>query len=55
MREGFATSVMLRSGFDGLLFETLDSDDPGAREAFDERLAMTRFLLDQYVLTRGNL
>jgi len=46
--DAFATSVMLRSGFDGLLLETIGSEEPGARHAFDERLAMTRFLLDQY-------
>lgn len=46
--DAFATSVMLRSGFDGLLLETIGSDEPGARHAFDERLAMTRFLIDQY-------
>lgn len=48
VRDAFATSVMLRSGFDGLLLETIGSDEPGARHAFDERLAMTRFLLGQY-------
>lgn len=55
VRDGFATGVMLRSGFDGLLLETIGSDEPGARHAFDERLAMTRFLVDQYVLTRENV
>lgn len=48
VRDGFATSVMLRSGFDGLLLETVGSEEPGARHAFDERLEMTRFLVDQY-------
>lgn len=52
VRDGFATSVMLRSGFDGLLLETLGSDGPGVRHAFDERLAMTRFLVDQYAELR---
>lgn len=43
----FALSVMLRSGFDALLYDLLDSPDPADRHAFDERLALTRFLLDQ--------
>jgi hypothetical protein len=53
VRDGFATSVMLRSGFDGLLLETIGSEADGARHAFDERLAMTRFLVDQYTSTAG--
>jgi hypothetical protein len=45
---GFATGVLLRSGFDGFRYELLDSEDPGAREAFDERIAMSRFLVRQF-------
>ncbi len=48
VRDGFATSVMLRSGFDSLLLETIGDDRPGTRHAFDERLVLTRFLLDQH-------
>jgi hypothetical protein len=55
VRDGFVTSVMLRSGFDGLLLETIGSEVDGARQAFDERLAMTRFLVDQYAATRSAL
>jgi hypothetical protein len=55
VRDGFATSVMLRSGFDGLLLETLGSETDGARHAFDQRLVMTRFLVDQYAATRSAL
>jgi hypothetical protein len=42
----FATSVLLRSGFDGLRYDLLDGP-PSARHAFDERLALSRFLLAQ--------
>lgn len=48
VRNAFATSAMLRSGFDGLLLDTIGSDDPGDRHDFDERLAMTHFLVRQY-------
>jgi len=44
----FATSVLLRSGFDGLRYDLLDGPpSPTARHAFDERLALSRFLLEQ--------
>lgn len=44
----FATSVLLRSGFDGLRYDLLDAPPSAtARHAFDERLALSRFLLDQ--------
>ncbi|MBB2946972.1 hypothetical protein FB565_006740 [Actinoplanes lutulentus] len=46
VREGFATSVLLRSGFDGFLYDVVGDD--GSRHAFDERVAMARFLLEQY-------
>lgn len=48
VRAAYATSAMLRSGFDGLRYDLLDSDAAGARHSFDERIAMTRFLLDQH-------
>ncbi|GAA1477493.1 hypothetical protein GCM10009623_19390 [Nocardioides aestuarii] len=52
VRDAFATSVMIRSGFDGLPLDTIGSDEPGARHAFDERLAMTRFLVDHYLASQ---
>lgn len=48
VREAFATSVLLRSGFDPFLYEFLGSDRPEDRHAFDERIALSRFLVDQY-------
>ncbi len=49
VRDAFTTSVLLRSGFDSFLFELIGSDDPADRHAFDERLALSRFLVDQYL------
>lgn len=46
VRVAFTSSALLRSGFDGFLYETLDL--PGAREGFDERVAMARFLAAQH-------
>lgn len=46
VRDAFATSVLIRSGFDGFSYDLLDKD----RHAFDERVTMSRFLLDQYRL-----
>ncbi len=48
VRDAFATTSMLRSGFDSLLYELLDSEAPGARHIFDERIELTRFLVAQY-------
>jgi hypothetical protein len=49
VRAGFAISVLLRSGFDGFRYELLERvDDEAARHAFDERVAMARFLLGQF-------
>ncbi|GAA2616197.1 hypothetical protein [Paractinoplanes durhamensis] len=48
VRDGFATSVLLRSGFDGFRYDLLGRDDELSRTAFTERLTMARFLLDQY-------
>jgi hypothetical protein len=50
VRDAFATSVLLRSGFDGFLYDLLGSDDERSRHAFDERVTMSRFLLEQYRL-----
>jgi hypothetical protein len=48
VRDGFATSVLLRSGFDGFRYDLLGRDDEESRLAFDERVSMSRFLLEQY-------
>jgi len=48
VRDGFATGVMLRSGFDGFLYDLIDSESDEDRHAFDERVLMTRFLVDHY-------
>jgi hypothetical protein len=45
VRTGFATSAMLRSGFDGFRYDLLGGD---SRRAFDERVTMARFLLEQH-------
>ena len=44
----FAISVLLRSGFDGFRYDLLEASDPADREAFDERVAMSRFLVRQF-------
>lgn len=49
VRDAFVTSVLLRSGFDGFLLDLLGSEDAAKRHAFDERVAMSRFLVDQYL------
>jgi hypothetical protein len=48
-RDGFVTGVMLRSGFDSFLFDLIGSDDPAGRHTFDERVALTRFLVGLYL------
>lgn len=48
LAEGFALSALLRSGFDGFLYEAI-GDEP-QRHAFDERIAMSRFLLQQHAV-----
>ncbi|QIK65735.1 hypothetical protein G7072_04710 [Nocardioides sp. HDW12B] len=53
VHDSFVTVSLLRSGFDSLLYELLGSEDPGARHAFDERIALTRFLVEQYVALHG--
>ena len=52
VRDGFATSVLLRSGFDGFLFDLIGSERAEDRHAFDERVALSRFLVDHYLATR---
>lgn len=49
VRDGFVTSVMLRSGFDSFLFDLIGSDVEGERHAFDERVALGRFIADLYL------
>jgi hypothetical protein len=46
--EGFATGVLLRSGFDGLLLDLLETGDEADRSAFDERIGMARVLAGLY-------
>jgi hypothetical protein len=48
VRDGFATSVLLRSGFDGFRYDLLGRDDEESRHAFDERVTMSRVLLERY-------
>jgi hypothetical protein len=55
VRDGFATSVLLRSGFDGFRYDLLGHDDEHSRHAFTERVTMSRFLLQQYQQTRTAL
>ena len=52
VRDAFATGVLLRSGFDGFLLELLDSADNGQRHAFDERVGLSRSLVELYRSTR---
>jgi hypothetical protein len=47
--DGFVTSLMVRSGFDSFLFDLIGSDDPADRPAFDERVALSRFVTDLYL------
>ena len=55
VRDGFATSVMLRSGFDGFLFDLIGSEADDHHHTFDERVALSRFLVDQYDALRPRL
>lgn len=50
IRESFATSVLLRSGFDGFLYGELASADATSppSDTFSQRVEMSRFLLEQY-------
>ena len=51
-RDAFATGVMLRSGFDGLLLELLEEAAEDRRAAFDERIELARALVELYRSTR---
>lgn len=53
VRDAFVTTSMLRSGFDSLLYELLGSEEPADRHTFDERVALTRFLVEQYDALHG--
>ena len=48
IHDAFVTTSMLRSGFDSMLYELIGSEVPGDRHTFDERVALTRFLVAQY-------
>jgi hypothetical protein len=47
-RDAFLTGVMLRSGFDGLLLELLEESADDQRAAFDERIELSRALVELY-------
>lgn len=49
IRDAFVTVSLLRSGFDSLLYELLGAASPAVRHTFDERVALTRFLVHQYL------
>ncbi len=48
VRDAYATSALLRSGFDSFLYDLIGSEDPGDRHTFDERVALCAFLARQY-------
>ena len=48
VRDAFATSALLRSGFDGFLYDLLGTRRRSDRHAFDERVELSGFLVDQY-------
>jgi hypothetical protein len=50
--DAFVTGVLLRSGFDGFLYELLDDADDAQRWGFDERVEMSRVLVELYRSTR---
>lgn len=45
---GFANSVLLRSGFDGLRYELMSDGSDEARRTFDDRIALARFLVEHH-------
>jgi len=47
VRDAFATGAMLRSGFDGFLYELLEDPTEENERSFADRVAMARFLVDQ--------
>jgi hypothetical protein len=50
VRDGFAPSALLGSGFDDFRYDLLG--DEASRPAFAERVTMSRFLVEQYDLRR---
>jgi hypothetical protein len=46
--DAFATGVLLRSGFDGFLYELIEDPTEGNERAFAERVTMARVLVDLY-------
>lgn len=48
VRWAFATATLLRSGLDAVPYEVVGSQAPGAEHLVQERLALSRFLLDQH-------
>ena len=44
VHEGFTTAAMVRSGFDGFRYDLLRESRPEDRRAFDDRVALARFL-----------
>jgi hypothetical protein len=54
VRYAFAGYLLIRSGFDAFLYTLLshDVDDISARQAFDERVDLARFISD-YALEAG--
>lgn len=47
-RDAFATGVLLRSGFDGFLYELIEDPTPANERAFAERVEMARVLVGLY-------
>ena len=47
-RDAFVTGVLLRSGFDGFLLELLEDSAGDRRAAFDERIELSRALVELY-------
>lgn len=47
-RDAFVTGVLLRSGFDGFLLELLEESAADQRPAFDERIELSRALVELY-------
>jgi hypothetical protein len=50
--DAFVTGAMLRSGFDGFLLDLLEHSAEEDRHAFDERLVLSRFLVEQCLSSR---
>lgn len=49
VQDAFTTSVLLRSGFDSFLYDLIGNESEDERHAFSERVALCRFLVDQYL------